>query len=248
MKSLVIGMGNLGFDIAQVFKAECIDAPLQHLRLNPDFQFWRNIGEKIKNDAPDVVFYAMGAGSIAEAEEDPMVSQFILQTVPNYLAQKKQDKTKFIAFSSDYAYAPHLSNYAMIKWHLELSMTRLRNDSFAIRVCNLYGQHKLTRTLPWRLLQAGANGRELKLPDNYIRPTPTDWVAEQLKIHLDEGIIPTEIYPSGSISVYSFAKELGLNVVKGIHDDQRPEITYPLPTTRVSWLELWRSRKQWFGL
>jgi len=133
----------------------------------------------IKDPNNCIVWNAIGAGSIPEADENFQPSMIAHLGLAADLDQTLPKGTTIINFSTDYAAEPSLSRYAFSKTIMEHYINNFAGPKvFCIRVANLYGTHRPENTLPYKLLK---NSDKIKsLPGNLITPTPTEWLAKKL--------------------------------------------------------------------
>lgn len=171
MKHLILGQGNLGHSL----KA--------HLGDEAEF-FNHIIGTVWPNIEPyDVIWYCIGAGSVAEAKHFPDVAMQKHLQWPLALARKLRPDQKLVTFSSDYAEQFQLSHYAMSKYFMELALEKFPN-TYCYRVSSLYGTTKPWKTFPGKILTRLFMNDEIRLSRNMVLPTPTDWLAEKVWDHV----------------------------------------------------------------
>ncbi len=141
----------------------------------------------------DYVWIAAGFGSVESTAKNYLGALDCHTVMPVEIAKKVPSYTKVIAFSSDYAadesapWSPGSTNktprslYSVTKIAMELSLRALgRKNTFAVRVCSLYGEHFPKRTFPGRLLERYPNPCQVTLPMNRTTPTPTKWISDVL--------------------------------------------------------------------
>lgn len=191
MKHVVLGNGNLAQSLIKAIKSsgEC---EYNHFHRESGFDYPRCEYFQVHNFGMDdnpsdwVVWNAIGAGSIAEADKDFCKSATAHLCLPAELEQTLPEGTTIVNFSSDYANQPELSRYAFSKHIMEEYVNKFaRPKTFCIRVANLYGAHRPHNTLPAKLIKNADKIKEL--PENIIAPTPTEWLASKLlKIDWEE--------------------------------------------------------------
>jgi len=248
MRHLIVGMGNLGTDLAAALKAVGDVVIEWSPRSSHPI-------EVLKSSEPDFVWITGGAGSVGEAKKDfrPFL-QLHINLVNDFV---KAFNVPVICFSTDYAAGPDsgASLYALSKMWMEDLIKfygKNRNDVFAIRVGSLYGAHYPERTFPYKLLKNYPAPTEVKLPANLVTPTPTAWLAEVLaenyprlkNQYASQPIL--ELAPFGSVSILDWGK-----IILGekysysgvsLFDKERPmisELSSRFHYRAPNWKDLW---------
>lgn len=188
MKHVVLGNGNLAKSLVQeienrkeIYNHFYRDTKNpQHSFDYPRCEFFDVHNFGMDQDSEEwIVWNAIGAGSIVEADKYFGTSLDAHLRLPAELEQTLPKGVTIVNFSSDYASQPELSRYAFSKSIMEEYVNNFaRPKTFCIRVANLYGSHKPRGTLPYKLIQ---NRSKIEsLPENIIAPTPTEWLASSL--------------------------------------------------------------------
>lgn len=220
---------------------------------------------KIEWEKYDVIYCALGCGSVSEAKENPLQAVASLVSTPLACLLKSQEKTAIVAFSSDYCASenspsvptlkasPPLSLYAKYKLWLEDAFEfQNRPKSAVIRVGSLYGTHKPKMNLAEKLRANFRYPCEVTLPKNKIGPTPTKWVAEEVIEMTKQGLFHScagKVFhcgPSTNTTVAEFGEwALGrkYTVKTGPFDPERPKKSLLTNTLRLEgqadWWEMW---------
>jgi dTDP-4-dehydrorhamnose reductase len=268
---LIIGRGNLGWDLQDTITQYTDDRILLLSRsLGTDAANGAQLLEDLRGEHFDTVWYCVGYGSVQEAKDQPLRSRVIHVSTPLLLARALPEHIRLVFFSSDYAAdevnpsrvdlqaAPPRSKYAQIKIDLETEIARLdRPNTAVIRVGSLYGAHKPAGTFPGKILKNCLGSRHvLRLPSNYVTPTPTPWLARVLianerRLFSPDGARRHHCAPEGNVSIIDWAKIIlsGLVSPKRFHrqrffDQERPAFSH-LKTSFIDldwhWYRLWQA-------
>jgi dTDP-4-dehydrorhamnose reductase len=256
MKSVIIGRGNLGLDLAQALTI--VGHNVEILSRSTGYN-WRT-GHPSLKDA-DYVWVTAGHGSVDAAANDPEGCFDTHMHMPLKLAMTLPQDTRLICFSSDYAasesqpWSPGMTNvaprslYATSKIAMELGLKSLgRKNTFCVRVGSLYGSHYPERCFPGRILQRFPKPCKVMMPMNRTSPTPTPWIANVLSRHLYMFQGDFRVFhcgPKGMVSVVTWAKiVLGdqYEIESKGFDQTRPlvanlQCSFENPP---EWEELWR--------
>lgn len=230
MKHLILGAGNLGKDLfIELGTKPEFERKLLSASDGYDFSDLQVVQETLEEERPDVVWYCVGGGSVAEAKsKDNEVSRrsFLLNCqVPIFLREALPAEKKLVLFSSDYAaderrpssnrnLSHYLrSQYAAQKSVMEREILRSKQPRTTIvRVGSLYGTHKPDKTFPGKIIKNfGFNQERIVLPSNVVTPTPTRWLAAVLVRGFDDLCIEDtatleHVAPEGGITVKDWAK------------------------------------------
>lgn len=221
MRTLVIGRGNLGLDIAGQYGVEA-----QEYR---PFLFDHSTSSshlQSRLEGYELVFLCNGGFSIKESAQSVTTAREHLMTSAMRVREKMHPEAKLVCFSSNYAAHPALSAYAQIQYDKEQALMNFDPvlPTLIVRVANLYGNHFPLKGLPGKLMLQ--RGRQLTLPQNEISPTPTHWVAECMHelISDDLGSHPrvVSLYPADAVPVYQFARRIGVPCQQGDWDINWP--------------------------
>lgn len=258
MKHYVIGRGNLGLDLVLALTEGGQDVRLltRSEGFNPKTHNF--------SDA-DYVWVAAGFGSVEATNKDFLGALDAHAVMPIHIAKNLPPYTKLICFSSDYAadesapWSPGSTTkqprslYAVTKISMELALRSLgRKNTFAIRVCSLYGEHFPQRTFPGRLLERYPNPCKLTLPINRTTPTPTKWIADVVNRNLAKFSGDFRVFhcaPVGMTSVVQWGQILlgkDYEVESSGFDQTRPLCSNLQCSFEHApdWTELWRLH--WF--
>lgn len=242
MKHLILGGGNLGLDLKSV-----LDNAGEGVHLLTRSGGFTYPEQKLDMDLNyDVIWHAVGAGSVAQAKENYQPFEDLHVKLVREIAEKKHDHTKFIWFSTDYLCNEnnpsfnHLtiskpqSLYAESKLLAEQELLERRfPNTYAVRVGSLYGRHK--PSFPDRLRHNLSTKQvtTTTLPRNLISPTPTHWIAKMVWSHFDK--LTNSRYPvqhcgpMGSMMVSDWGELVlggGYTVRMGDFDPERPAVSY----------------------
>lgn len=208
----------------------------------------------------DFVWIAAGFGSVEAALRDPSGAFDCHVAMPVKIAMGLPETTRIVCFSSDYAadestpWSPGALNrtprslYAVTKISMELALKSLkRPNTFAVRVCSLYGEHYPERTFPGRLLKRFPTPADIEVPMNRTTPTPTKWVADVLARHLQDLTGDFRVHhvaPGGTASIVQWAKKIlgnGYKIESKGLDQSRPLCSNLRCTFEnvPDWEELW---------
>ncbi|NBW99586.1 hypothetical protein EBR03_08450, partial [bacterium] len=247
MKHVILGAGNLGKDLEHELSANGNGAILLSRSEGLNFKDLITF-DAVKDLNPDVVWVAVGGGSVDESRIDSETyenAKYLNQTLPITLNYDLPSTTRIIFFSTDYcadetspsnpeSYTSNpRSEYAKQKLEMENKIlgTNIPNRAI-IRVGSLYGFHKPWKTFPGKVL--ANKKRPISLPQNLVTPTPTRWLAFTLANSLDvlfseEGTRIHHCAPEGNVSVANLGRHiLGQNEVtlrEEKFDKERPEVS-----------------------
>ena len=268
MKHAILGKGNLGSDISFF-----LNDPSNPKKKQKYEFFTRSNGfdwpaplDRLMTYAPDVVWVSLGHGSVAEAKEDFVGAINCHVQLPNFLMELMPSTTKLIFFSTDYVACEDdpsnpkaqtqdpLSKYALSKlWMENLVKFKNRPNTCVVRVGSLYGGYKPGRTLPGKLRKAFKKPQTIRLPLNYITPTPTMYVASCLiknleKIFDDSNATFHHLAPKGNCQVREWGELIlgeGYEVLSKKIDRERPSVSELGNTIEPPphWLHLWESSR-----
>lgn len=187
-RHVIIGKGNLGLDLANTARS-CgnevyIFTPSENFKL-PD-----SISE-IKDLKPDYIWVTAGFGSVEQCKKEPNGAFDAHVGLPITIVRNFGGDVKIGLFSTDYAADengmdnPNKINpkpksvYAITKMCMESCVKMMNRPNVTVfRVASLYGSHFPERTFPGKLLAKFKEPCEVALPQNFITPTPTSWIAE----------------------------------------------------------------------
>lgn len=271
-KHLIIGKGNLGLDLKA--ELEATGAWVEMITASEGFE-WPESRPLIDKMMPDCVWITAGFGSVGEAENICEMDK-VLNThfeLPLGLALWLPKQTKLAIFSSDYvasesepkSAAKHtqrpLSIYSSIKIAMELAIQATKRPLTTVfRVGSLYGGHFPERGLPGKLRNSFPEPCELELPNNWVCPTPTWWIAK----HLVDGYLkPNSMFnsrapmrhhiaPIGGLTVHQWGK-LILGDKYTVHcrggDPKRPSFSglgLSFGSDESTWEQLWKEHNRMF--
>lgn len=259
---IVFGQGNLGIDLVERLKEQSESVIVYKNKYPHEFtpELWEVLYDLTKNGA--TVWNTVGAGSINEAKQDFKKTLDAHVGLVVELIEKLPDNATLINFSSNYVAdeewsvgnpnhrkARCESLYALSKKMMEeVVITHSKENVYALRVANLYGNHKPEKTFPFKIWE---NRDKIQtLPPNYMCPTPTDWLAR----HCINTVLPNlnseqKVYnlaPQGQITVKDFAEMIAGKRYKWGHKDlERPFYSNIGNCFDIedSWLTLWKESK-----
>lgn len=273
MRHLVIGAGNLGYDLKNEIVRQSSDrrsVELATLSNGFDVRDREQVRAKVAQDF-DVIWYAVGQGSVQQAKDDPDEARLIYHHVPKSILLFASSRTRLVFFSTDYVAdendpsnpaaitSVYSSLYSEIRAESEAMIMRINRPlTTIVRVGSLYGTHKPETTFPGRILKNfGANSElRVRLPRNLVTPTPTLWLASLLvenekNLFSDSGTTRHHGAPLGNVSVWDW----GVFVLEGIreasafsrdefYDEERPKISN-LKSSFLGenwhWHDLWKT-------
>lgn len=228
MNVLILGDSNLARDLYQTFH------PISHW-CGFVSRSHQNYDARFKQTQPDLIFNTIGGNLLTPKQE-----LWEININENRILRQTYPKAKIVAFSSNAALEPSRTNFARIKFELEREGESL--GIHVIRVCNLYGVHRVLRCFPWKLLRNDKDSPIYSLPVNNIIPTPTDWLAKEIHKRLDS--LPKSIAPQGMTTTFMWGREiLPHKIEPGDIDPLRPG--FPIltdPESKETWQELWNQR------
>lgn len=221
MRHIVVGQGNLGWDLTKALSAREEDLYIVGRTSGwewPGSQLDDMIGLK-----PDVVWLCVGHGGTAEANMDYSGAVSTHVGLPVDCLMRFPEETKIILFSSDHcANEKHPSNpnlhtltprslFTLSKLSMENAFWFIgRPNSAVVRLGSLYGDGRPSRSFPGRLLAHNTRPCTVPIPSNFVTPTPTEWLAETLIRRIDAivGGAPRCVHlaPSGSVSLPHWAR------------------------------------------
>lgn len=193
-RHVIIGKGNLGLDL----NLALMNAGNQTRVLTQSEGFrWPESISEILEFQPDYVWVTAGAGSVEQCKSNPTHAIATHITMPVELAMKLPSNIKVGVFSTDYACdelepgnpnkytARPKSFYACTKISMEIMLRQMNRPNVTIfRVSNLYGAHCPDKTFPGKLLKKYPSPCVVELPQNWVVPTPTWWIAENIVKYL----------------------------------------------------------------
>lgn len=258
MKLLVIGKGNIGMDLAAL-------SPGSRIFTRSDGFEWPEHMHWIEGFKPTHIFITAGAGSVNEGKANfPAMIQTHL-SLPLDLARLMPKETKLCFFSTDYVADPWQpdkpyeqinepkSLYAMSKLWMEQALLHMdRPNTAIVRVTSVYGHHFPERGLPGKLRFRNPDPCRIDLPQNWITPTPSWWIAKILLNNMDQLFTKKTVIhhcaPKGGVTVAVFgSKVLGPNytVMSKGFDNERPSQSRLgcTLTDPPSWEDLWNSHE-----
>ncbi len=193
---VIIGKGNLGVDLHAVLNARGHKA---HIFTPSDGFTWPDSLPALLALTPTYVWVTAGAGSVEAVKKDFVGAINTHLMFPVELVKDLPPGIKIGLFSSDYVADesdpsnPHKitpkprSLYAYTKIWMEQAIKALGRPNVSVfRVSNLYGGHFPERTFPGKLKSRYPHPCEIVLPQNWVVPTWTKWVAEVLVDNLDK--------------------------------------------------------------
>ena len=268
-KHAIIGAGNLGLDLFAVLKSAGFE--VQMFTASRGFRYPTSL-QKLVDYFPDVVWDAVGAGSVKEAKEN--YSRFIDLHVrlPIELVQELPDRCRLITFSTDYVAREEYpgdpkqsvviprSLYAQSKLFMEQSLLALsRPKTHIFRIGSLYGSRKPRKCFPHKIKEAYPEPCQVVLPANVVAPTPTAWVAKSLVGRLYSANLPADadrfgpihhIGPANGCTIAEWASLIlgaGYDVKAEGFDDSRPHYSglgCDFMLEPPTWSELWDEYKE----
>lgn len=219
---VIVGKGNLGSDL--FLEAKKLGHKAFILSRSAGFG-WPESLKTILELQPTHVWVTAGAGSIdfVKSHFDEAVKTHV--TMPIEILQQLPPQVNICLFSTDYAADESdpsnpdkitknpKSLYALTKIWMEEAVKLLnRPNTSVVRVGSLYGAHYPDKTLPGRLRSRFPEPCEVHLPQNWIGPTPTTWIAQVLMRNTHKMFInsPTIHHcgPSSGCSVMSFGSKI----------------------------------------
>lgn len=267
---VIIGKGNLGIDLQQALDKVGHDARL--LTASDGFEWpesWPAFHHAPYKEV-ECVWVAAGKGSV-ESAMDPHDMEDMLKThflLPVGLATTLPKHVRLGVFSTDYVAdegdakypmkhtAKPRSVYAAMKIGMEKAIYATKRPLTTIfRVGSLYGGHFPERTFPGKVAARHPNPGEVTLPQNWVTPTPSWWVAEKLAeqaknvqgdlLFQTRGPLTHHIAPAGGCTVLQWARAiLGDRYTfksRGF-DDSRPAFSnlgLSFSSDPRTWQELW---------
>lgn len=190
MKHVVVGKGNLGVDIGLAAKKAGHEV---HIFTPSEGFEWPESAPAIRVLQPDYLWITAGFGSVEQCKLNPGRAFQTHLSLPLELMADAPETTKIGLFSSDYvAEDGHMDDankittkprsiYALSKMTMELAVKILPRPYVSVfRVCSLYGNHYPLRTFPGKLIKRYKDPCEVFLPQNFITPTATSWIAETI--------------------------------------------------------------------
>lgn len=261
MTHVILGKGNLGLDLKIALEQSGFNSVIF---TGSDGFIWPDHHLKILELQPVCVWLAAGFGSVDACAKDMMGALATHVAMPMDLAQRLHKETKLVVFSSDYVAdeshpsAPEKqtprpkSFYACTKLWMEqgLMMSR-RPNTCIVRVGSLYGSHFPAKTFPGRIrANYPTQGAEVKLPMNWVVPTPTAWLAKQLihnypRMFHNNAVTIKHLAPSGGCTIADWGRLslIGKFTIKADgFDVQRPGFSRLLNTFDLEtpdWKQLW---------
>lgn len=257
---VIIGRGNLGLDIQLAFDERGHKTHLMSRTLGFS---WPQSKAEILDLQPDYVWVAAGHGSVSECERDFSGAIQTHVTLPVELAQSLSKNTCLGLFSTDYAanetepgaagkqaVRPR-SLYAFTKIWMEQAILMMNRPKTAIfRVGSLYGSHFPERCFPGKLRKNYPNPSEVSLPQNWVTPTPTWWVAETICNHLvgsfnSSSALIHNIAPSGGCTIARWGMHVlgkDYTIKSNGFDKNRPSMSKlgsSFDKPAIEWEELW---------
>lgn len=186
---VIIGKGNLGVDLQLTCESMGNKAHI----FTPSTGFsWPESREQIVALQPDYVWITAGFGSVEQCKKNPNgafdthigLPLSIIKALPE--ARVGLFSTDYAADETDMSNANKLTRhpksiYALSKMCMENSVKLLNRPNVSVfRVSSLYGRHFPERTFPGKILQRFTTPCEVTLPQNFISPTSTAWIAEAI--------------------------------------------------------------------
>lgn len=190
MQHVIIGRGNIGMDIQ--LAAEKLGHKVQMFTPSEGFE-WPESIPAIRLLQPDYVWVTAGFGSVEQCKNDPEGAFRTHLELPIGLMKEMPENVQIGLFSTDYVAddgemdnANKLTNkprsiYALTKMAMELAVKIMARPRVSVfRVCSVYGSHFPMRTFPGKLLDKYKNPCEVFLPQNFITPTSSAWIADSI--------------------------------------------------------------------
>lgn len=190
MRHVIIGKGNLGVDIELAAKAVGHEA---HMFTSSEGFEWPKSAPAIKELQPDYLWVAAGYGSVEQCKANPQKAFETHLQLPLGLIRDMGDNTKIGLFSTDYAAddsEPDNANkinskpksmYAFTKIAMEMAVKLTARPNVSVfRVSSLYGGNYPHKTFPGKLMMKYPKPAEVFLPQNFIAPTSTKWIANTI--------------------------------------------------------------------
>ena len=248
MRHLVLGNGNLGNSLANELLKKYPDVMI--LTASNGWRYPDRGLTAIYDFYPDHIWVTCGAGSVEQAKVSYIPFTDLHIRLPIELTQKTNTRTSLHFFSTDYVLdnEPQQSLYALSKQHMEAAIKIIkRPKTYVYRVGSLYGTYKPNQCFPYKLKKNSLKNT-IKLPDNRVIPTPTDWLAKVLINNLEHLPYETKNYhvaPQSDCSVRVWGEKiLGVPIESNDLDLSRPLLTTrPTITTQETWLDLWNERE-----
>lgn len=190
MKHVVIGKGNLGLDLKLAVEARGWSC---HVFTPSDGFSWPKCSEEIKALQPDYVWITAGAGSVEQCRDNPGRAFDTHLSLPIDVIEAMPNECKVGLFSTDYVADENdmlnpnkttpkpKSIYALSKIAMETCVKIMARPNVSVfRVSSLYGVHFPDKTFPGKLLKNFPKPATVSLPQNFICPTATEWIAESI--------------------------------------------------------------------
>lgn len=229
-RHLVIGKGNLGCDIYDA----ALRAGHKAMILTKSNGFvWPESLEQILQWQPTHVWVTAGVGSVEAVKQNFAEAVKTHVTLPVELCKQLPAHVHLGLFSSDYVTDEKVrSLYACTKIFMEQALQVInRPNTSVFRVGSLYGHHYPLKGLPGKLKLRYPNPQIVKLPQNWITPTPTWWVAEILMEHpeaFSDRLTIHSIAPGGGCTVMRWGQSIlgeEYRVDSKGFDEERPAST-----------------------
>lgn len=239
MDNIILGDGNLARSLLEEIEKRDGQRLLYQFTRDNGFNYPYTIPSiNIKDPQNTIVWNTIGAGSVPEAKENFEKVLNVHVALVSLLTRILPKDVMMINFSTNYVVDPeHLQDntrsaplpdslYALSKKMMEdFVILQDRSNVHCIRVANLYGIHKPTKTFPGKILENSY--RITSLPPNMLTPTPTEWLARKCLDHAgdirDSEYPIHHLAPVGEISAVEFGKKiLDKELEIGARDSNRP--------------------------
>lgn len=260
-RHVILGKGKLGIGLMEALQRQGHEAIL----------FSRSIGwiypsegaiRHIDDQQADVVWCAIGAGSVEKCLTDYDQALSLHVGLPVALLTKLKPKTHVILFSTDYVADEEFPNhpgrntlmprslYAMSKLTMEQHFHMIaRKSSTCIRIGNLYSSRIMPGDcFPGKVLEHNKGRTQINLPSNMVTPTPVEWLADylvrKLPYLINFGPKILHAAPSGTVSLCDWATHFvphGTTIYNVGPDERRPMVSELGCTIEPTphWVELW---------
>ena len=245
---LILGNGNLGRSLANQLAQRGLSYKLLD---KSEFCYPKN--ELVVPGGTRYLWNTIGAGSVEFAKNNPQATVDAHVSLPLYLCKTLPPGVRLILFSSDYAEKVPRSIYAVSKIAMEQAVGLLgRPKTSIVRVGSLYGPYFPHKTFPGKIRARYKNADHATFPQNLVRPTPTEWLADHLIKTVNTlfgiGVRPVikDVCPRDQVSVADWARVVlpNMKIYESGYDTERPVSSFLThPPFVEDWLTLWERHK-----
>lgn len=264
----IIGKGKLGTVLAQKLRAQGHSVTV--MSKSTGFDWPLGVGMlMVLESQPDFVWCAVSSGSVQECDSNYTAALNLNVGLPIALCKSMPKGCRLIFFSTDYVaneispsdrglFQPSpKSFYAMSKFTMEQHLYwYMRQNSVCIRIGNLYSAAVMPeKSLPGKLVSRFPTPCKIGLPENYITPTPVEWLVDHLIQHHVEltsfQFTTHHIAPEGNIRICQLGQILfpkPWEIVPNGIDPRRPEESRLGCSIGKAphWFDLWKEYGQSF--